>query len=224
MFDGGKHNRGRFTVRKFGSFFFCLPQKTERICCACLSVEWLEKEETEKSYRTLTSSTASFGSRTISSSLSEDVELVLADPLDAATDLINANVADKIVLVEYGHGCDIVDVALRAQTKGAAAVIIYSRIERQPMKMAAAASGKLDQLDDEAVKQRYTEIKIPVVSISQSDGKLLKTAVEKGTAKVTLRNSTTLNPLLRSSVVSCPHVQRALSSRGFAFLLVFDVL
>ena len=112
-----------------------------------------------------------------------DVDIVLAEPHDAATTLANTNAADKVILAERGNAT-FVKVAMNAQTAGASAVIICNNLGEEPMRMGSS------------LEQSARDITIPVVSISQVDGAQLAAAIKAGATTISLQQNSARKPLL----------------------------
>ena len=121
--------------------------------------------------RTLTTAQAEFGAKKPDLKL-RDAQIVLAEPLDCSTKLMNTSADGNVVLVERGN-VFFVEKAINAQNAGATAVIIYNNEDGPPLAMTG---------DDAAIT-------IPVVGISQADGTQLAAAIEAGRTTISLQGA-----------------------------------
>ena len=92
---------------------------------ACASVDVV----VEWAGRMLTTGTADFGEKQ-ALPVHHDAEVVVAEPLDGSTGLMNTNIFGKIVLIEHGI-VSIVEKAVNAQKAGAIAVIIFNSADKR---------------------------------------------------------------------------------------------
>ena len=90
--------------------------------------------------------------------------LVVADPLEACTELTNAaEMAGNIALVQRGT-CTFAEKHLNVQAAGAVAIVVYNNVEGPPINMGGDSTG----------------IEIPGVMVSMEDGELFKDTIEGG--------------------------------------------
>ncbi len=92
-------------------------------------------------------------------------DVVLANPLDACTDLQNTNLTGKIALIQRGS-CNFDLKFKKAQDKGATAVIIYNADPTQTI-------GYMTGTD--------TTVTIPGILVNNEEGTLIKSKIDAGT-------------------------------------------
>ncbi|GAA5799086.1 peptidase S8/S53 domain-containing protein [Helicostylum pulchrum] len=95
---------------------------------------------------------------------------------------ISADVKGKIALIQRGT-CAFADKANNAAKAGAVGVIIYNNVAGS---MSASVPG----------------VPVPVISISNADGKALVTAIQKGAVTLTFNRDGSLNPIANGNTVS----------------------
>lgn len=122
--------------------------------------------------RTLDTATANFGSKEPDLKLG-DAQIVLAEPLDGSTKLMNT-IADGNVMLVKRDTVPFAENAMHAQEAGATAVIIYNNEDGPPQEMDG---------DNAAA------ITIPVVAITQADGFQLAAAIKAGRTTISLRGT-----------------------------------
>ena len=116
---------------------------------------------------------ATFGAQEITGPfLSAYVEIILSEPPDGCSDLTNENVTGKIMLIQRGS-CAFVEKAARAQSAGAAAVIIYNN----------NPTPKPDPMWDPPGSPPVT---LGVLWLEKEEGALLAKAAATGTTAVAL--------------------------------------
>jgi hypothetical protein len=129
---------------------------------------------------------AVFGPDVLHSPSFDNVPVVIAEPLDACTQLTNASAAavtGNVALIERG-ACFYTTKVLNAQNAGAVAVIIYNN-----------RAGTLGQMNG-----NNGDITIPSVFIDQAYGQALSAAIAAGAVTVSLHcgashlNAPTMNP------------------------------
>ncbi|OCA69071.1 hypothetical protein BBI01_17825 [Chryseobacterium artocarpi] len=119
----------------------------------------------------LTGTNTDFGSTLTSTPITSDV--VLANPIDACTDLTNTDVSGKIVLIQRGT-CSFDFKYKKAQDKGAAAVIIYNTSPTQ-------AFGDM-------VGTGIT-VSIPGVLVDYTEGQIIKSKLDQNiNVNISLQN------------------------------------
>ena len=119
--------------------------------------------------------TADFGAKEPGLKLG-DAQIVLAEPLDGSTKLMNTTADGKVVLVKHTPGgVPFLQKAMNVQNAGATAVIIYNNEDGPPQEMGG---------DDDAAA-----ITIPVVAITQIDGTRLAAAIKEGRTTISLEGA-----------------------------------
>ncbi|KAI7890620.1 peptidase S8/S53 domain-containing protein [Mucor mucedo] len=116
-----------------------------------------------------------------------DNEVVMSDKTGAAEDSctpeqVSPNVNGKIALVQRGT-CLFEDKAVNAMKAGAVAVIFYNNIPGEEILISVTAN-------------------IPVISITNADGKALAAAIKKGTVKLTFDHKEVVAPSNLGGTVS----------------------
>eukprot|EP01050_Picozoa_sp_SAG11_P017722 SAG11_NODE_2585_length_3194_cov_4.598061_3_plen_236_part_00 len=165
-----------------------------RLCCVLLTgiqMEWAE--------RTLESCTAAFG-RQLAGPEHREAEIVLADPVDGSTKLTNANAAEKVVMIERGN-VPFVEKVMNAQAAGAIAAVIFNH-----------QAGKPYGMTDNGNHSLAAAITIPVVGISQADGRQLAVAIEAGRTTISLSSA-----CYRSLFKFIFHVHDCRSNQSYLF-------
>lgn len=105
------------------------------------------------------------------------------NPADSCTsEQISADVKGKIALIQRGT-CAFADKANNAAKAGAVGVIIYNNVAGS---ISASVPG----------------VTVPVVSISNADGKALVAAIQKGVVTLTFNRNGSLNPIANGNTVS----------------------
>uniref|UniRef100_A0A7S4BD77 RING-type domain-containing protein n=1 Tax=Chrysotila carterae TaxID=13221 RepID=A0A7S4BD77_CHRCT len=100
-----------------------------------------------------------------------EAELVVADPLDGASDFSNsAEVRGKVVLMQRG-GCSFVDKVRRAQSAGAAAAVVIQTGDVWPFSMSDT-------------QMQGTDVTLPSMMLSSRDGKKLQQLMAQVSASV----------------------------------------